>query len=97
MHNFISPDTFLKIQDEITLRNTIVRLDNIMEVNDKELDDISKDGAMHKVQELYLEIQKLEDLRNKAVMHQATGVFDDATDYITKLEIQMSLFRSKYM
>jgi hypothetical protein len=53
MHNFISPDTFLKIQDEITLRNTIVRLDNIMEVNDKELNNISKDEAMHKVQELY--------------------------------------------
>jgi hypothetical protein len=94
MMNF---NDFLQICDEIELNKIASEVEMIMLVNHNMIDKYDTEMAQKKTFELMSFVNKLQDLKNKAMIHNAKKVFDMCEVYIVDAEYQMNLLRSKYM
>jgi hypothetical protein len=88
---------FLQISDEIELSKLATEVETTIMLNDKFMKDYDATTSYTKTTELLNLIGKLQDLKNKAMIHNAKKVFDMCEVYIVDAEYQMNLLRNKYM
>lgn len=88
---------FLQIGDEIELSKLATEVETTIMLNEKFMNNYDATTSYTKTTELLNLIGKLQDLKNKAMIHNAQKVFDMCEIYIVDAEYQMNLLRNKYM
>lgn len=85
------------MKDEYKLNKLATEVEMTIILNEKFMDNYDATTSYIKMTELLNLIGKLQDLKNKAVMHNAKKVFDMCEVYIVDAEYQMNKLRDKYM
>ena len=85
------------MKDEYELNKLATEVEMNIIINEKFMDNYDATTSYIKMTELLNLIGKLQDLKNKAMAHNATKVFDMCEIYIVDAEYQMEKFRNKYM
>jgi hypothetical protein len=88
---------FLQISDEIELSKLATEVETAILLNDKFMNNYDATTSYMKMTELLNLIGKLQDLKNKAMIHNDQKVFDMCEIYIVDAEYQMNLLRDQYM
>ena len=90
-------EDFLKISDEIELNNITSNLDMILILNERNIQHYDAETSFNKTMELMAIVSDLQDLKNKAVVHNSHSVADMCEVYIIEAEHQMCQLRKIYM
>lgn len=85
------------MKDEYELNKLATEVEMTIILNEKLMDNYDATTSYIKMTELLNLIGKLQDLKNKAMIHNATKVFDMCEIYIVDAEYQMDKLRNKYM
>lgn len=85
------------MKDEYELNKLATEVEMTIILNEKLMDNYDATTSYIKMTELLNLIGKLQDLKNKAMVHNATKVFDMCEIYIVDAEYQMDKLRNKYM
>ena len=85
------------MKDEYELNKLATEVEMTIILNEKLMDNYDATTSYIKMTELLNLIGKLQDLKNKAMIHNATKVFDMCEIYIIDAEYQMDKLRNKYM
>ena len=88
---------FKIMKDEYELNKLATEVEMTIILNEKLMDNYDATTSYIKMTELLNLISKLQDLKNKAMIHNATKVFDMCEIYIVDAEYQMDKLRNKYM
>lgn len=88
---------FKIMKDEYELNKLATEVEMTIILNEKFMDNYDATTSYIKMTELLNLIGKLQDLKNKAMIHNATKVFDMCEVYIVDAEYQMDKLRNKYM
>ena len=88
---------FKIMKDEYELNKLATEVEMTIILNEKLMDNYDATTSYIKMTELLNLIGKLQDLKNKAMIHNATKVFDMCEIYIIDAEYQMDKLRNKYM
>ena len=88
---------FKIMKDEYELNKLATEVEMTIILNEKLMDNYDATTSYIKMTELLNLIGKLQDLKNKAMIHNATKVFDMCEIYIVDAEYQMNKLRNKYM
>ena len=88
---------FKIMKDEYELNKLATEVEMTIILNEKLMDNYDATTSYIKMTELLNLIGKLQDLKNKAMIHNATKVFDMCEIYIVDAEYQMDKLRNKYM
>jgi hypothetical protein len=85
------------MKDEYELNKLATEVEMAIIINEKFMNDYDATTSYIKMTELLNLIGKLQDLKNKAVIHNAKKVLDMCEVYIVDAEYQMNKLRDKYM
>lgn len=85
------------MKDEYELNKLATEVEITIILNEKLMDNYDATTSYRKMTELLNLIGKLQDLKNKAMVHNAKEVFDMCEVYIVDAEYQMNKLRNKYM
>ena len=85
------------MKDEYELNKLATEVEMAIIINEKFMNDYDATTSYIKMTELLNLIGKLQDLKNKAVVHNAKKVIDMCEVYIVDAEYQMNKLRDKYM
>ena len=85
------------MKDEYELNKLATEVEMSIIINEKFMDNYDATISYIKMTELLNLIGKLQDLKNKAVIHNAKKVRDMCEVYIIDAEYQMNKLRDKYM
>lgn len=85
------------MKDEYELNKLATEVEMAIIINEKFMNNYDATTSYIKMTELLNLIGKLQDLKNKAVMHNAKKVRDMCEVYIVDAEYQMNKLRDKYM
>ena len=88
---------FKIMKDEYELNKLATEVEMTIILNEKLMDNYDATTSYIKMTELLNLIGKLQDLKNKAMVHNAKKVFDMCEVYIVDAEYQMNKLRNKYM
>ena len=88
---------FKIMKDEYELNKLATEVEMTIILNEKLMDNYDATTSYIKMTELLNLISKLQDLKNKAMVHNAKKVFDMCEVYIVDAEYQMNKLRNKYM
>lgn len=90
-------DDFNIMKDEYELNKLATEVETTIIANEKFMKNYDATTSYIKMTELLNLIGKLQDLKNKAMIHNAKKVFDMCEVYIVDAEYQMNKLRNKYM
>lgn len=85
------------MKDEYELNKLATEVEMAIIINEKFMNNYDATTSYIKMTELLNLIGKLQDLKNKAVIHNAKKVRDMCEVYIVDAEYQMNKLRNKYM
>ena len=88
---------YLKISDEIALNKIASELDMMLLMNEFNMKTFDEAASLKKVIELTYMMNKLQDLKNKAVAHNSKYIVDMCEVYMVEVEFQMAKLRKIYM
>lgn len=88
---------YLNISDEIALNKIASELDMMLLMNEFNMKTFDKTKSLNKVIELTYMMNKLQDLKNKAMAHNSHSVYDMCEVYMVEVEHQMTKLRKIYM
>ena len=90
-------DDFNIMKDEYELNKLATEVEITIIINEKLMHNYDATTSYIKMTELLNLIGKLQDLKNKAMVHNAKKVFDMCEVYIVDAEYQMNKLRNRYM
>ena len=85
------------MKDEYALNKLATEVEMKIILNEKFMDNYDATTSYIKMTELLNLISELQDLKNKAMVHNAIKVFDMCEIYISDAEYQMNKLRNRYM
>lgn len=85
------------MKDEYKLNKLATEVEMTIILNEKFMDNYDATTSYIKMTKLLILIGKLQDLKNKAMIHNAKKVFDMCKIYILDAEYQMNKLRNKCM
>lgn len=85
------------ISDEIALNKIASELDMMLLMNEFNMKTFDKAKSLNKVIELTYMMNKLQDLKNKAMAHNNHEVYDMCEVYMIEVERHMAKIRKIYM
>ena len=88
---------YLKIGDELALNKIASELDMMLLMNEFNMKTFDEAASLKKVIELTYMMNKLQDLKNKAVAHNSKYIVDMCEVYMVEVEFQMAKIRKIYM
>lgn len=88
---------YLKISDEIALNKITSELDMMLIINEFNMKTFDEANSLKKIIELTYMMNKLQDLKNKAMAHNNHSVYDMCEVYMVEVECQMTKLRKIYM
>jgi hypothetical protein len=88
---------YLNIGDEIVLNKIASELDMMLMMNEFNMKTFDEAKSLEKIIELTYMMNKLQDLKNKAMAHNNHGVYDMCEVYMVEVERQMTKLRKIYM
>jgi hypothetical protein len=88
---------YLNIGDEIALNKIASELDMMLMMNEFNMKTFDEAKSLKKIIELTHMMNKLQDLKNKAMAHNNHGVYDMCEVYMIEVERQMTKLRKIYM
>lgn len=88
---------FDKMKDQYQLNKLAIEVETNIILNEKLMDNYDETISYAKMTELLDLMNELQDLRNKAMAHNAQEVFNMCENYIVNIEHQMNKLRNKYM
>lgn len=88
---------YLNISDEIALNKIASELDMMLLMNEFNMKTFDEAASLKKVIELTYMMNKLQDLKNKAVAHNSKYIVDMCEVYMVEVEFQMAKLRKIYM
>ena len=88
---------YLNISDEIALNKIASELDMMLLMNEFNMKSFDEAASLKKVIELTYMMNKLQDLKNKAVAHNSKYIVDMCEVYMVEVEFQMAKLRKIYM
>ena len=88
---------YLKISDEKALNKIASELDMMLLMNEFNMKTFDEAASLKKVIELTYMMNKLQDLKNKAVAHNSKYIVDMCEVYMVEVECQMAKIRKIYM
>lgn len=88
---------YLKISDEIALNKIASELDMMLLMNEFNMKTFDEEKSLNKIIELTYMMNKLQDLKNKAVAHNSKYIVDMCEVYMVEVECQMAKIRKIYM
>lgn len=88
---------YLNISDEIALNKIASELDMMLIMNELNMKTFDEASSLKKIIELTYMMNKLQDLKNKAMAHNNHSVYDMCEVYMVEVECQMAKLRNIYM
>ena len=88
---------YLNISDEIALNKIASELDMMLLMNEFNMKTFDEEKSLNKIIELTYMMNKLQDLKNKAMCHNSKYIVDMCEVYMVEVEFQMAKLRKIYM